>query len=201
MKLYISDLHFFHESLLTNMDMRPFPTVNDMNEFMIAKWNDRVHGRDEVFVLGDFSFGGTEETTKVLNRLKGKITLITGNHDSFVRKTAFTSNRFREVVPYKEISDNGRKVILSHYPIMFYNGQFRKDTYMLYGHVHNSFDEKLINDFIKLGEQQKRPAKGCEEGVFTPFRMINCFCMFSGYTPLSLDEWIEKDAARRADFT
>ena len=70
MKLYISDLHFFHESLLTNMDMRPFPTVNDMNEFMIAKWNDRVHGRDEVFVLGDFSFGGVEETTKVLNRLK-----------------------------------------------------------------------------------------------------------------------------------
>ena len=31
--------------------------------------------------------------------------------------------------------------------------------------------------------------------------MINCFCMFSGYTPLSLDEWIEKDAARRADLT
>ena len=118
-----------------------------------------------------------------------------------MRKTAFTSNRFREVVPYKEISDDGRKVILSHYPIMFYNGQFRKDTYMLYGHVHNSFDEKLINDFIKLGEQQKRPTKGCEEGVFTPFRMINCFCMFSGYTPLSLDEWIEKDAARRADLT
>ena len=198
MKLYISDLHFFHESMLTAMDMRPFPTVTDMNEYMIAKWNDRVKSRDEVYVLGDFSFGGVEETTKVLNRLNGKITLITGNHDSFVRKTAFTSTRFREVVPYKETSDNGRKVILCHYPIMFYNGQFRKDTYMLYGHVHNTFDEKLINDFIKLGEKEKRPARGCDEGIITPFRMINCFCMFSDCTPLSLDEWIARDAGRRA---
>lgn len=29
--------------------------------------------------------------------------------------------------------------------------------------------------------------------------MINCFCMFSDYTPLSLDEWIEVDARRRKE--
>ena len=27
--------------------------------------------------------------------------------------------------------------------------------------------------------------------------MINCFCMYSDYTPLTLDEWIELDAKRR----
>ena len=31
--------------------------------------------------------------------------------------------------------------------------------------------------------------------------MINCFCMFSGYTPLSLDEWIEVDRRRRENLT
>ena len=27
--------------------------------------------------------------------------------------------------------------------------------------------------------------------------MINCFCMFSDYVPLTLDEWIEVDRKRR----
>ncbi|MDD5972447.1 MAG: metallophosphoesterase family protein, partial [Spirochaetales bacterium] len=93
MKLYISDLHFFHESLLNNLDNRPFSSVEDMNEFMVAKWNEKVKSRDEVFVLGDLSFGNVEETTRILNRLKGKITLIAGNHDSFAKKSAFTSTR------------------------------------------------------------------------------------------------------------
>ena len=26
--------------------------------------------------------------------------------------------------------------------------------------------------------------------------MINCFCMYSDYTPLTLDEWIENNKAR-----
>ncbi len=30
-----------------------------------------------------------------------------------------------------------------------------------------------------------------------PCNMINCFCMFSDYTPLSMDEWIEVDTRRR----
>ena len=28
--------------------------------------------------------------------------------------------------------------------------------------------------------------------------MINCFCMFSNYQPMTLDEWIEVDRKRRA---
>ena len=31
-----------------------------------------------------------------------------------------------------------------------------------------------------------------------PCNMINCFCMFSDYVPLTLDEWIELDNKRRA---
>lgn len=32
-----------------------------------------------------------------------------------------------------------------------------------------------------------------------PCNMINCFCMFSDYMPLTLDEWIEVDAKRREE--
>ena len=51
---------------------------------------------------------------------------------------------------YEELHDQKRKVILSHYPLLCYNGQYRFDkaekpcTYMLYGHVHDTFDQRLI---------------------------------------------------------
>ncbi len=204
MRLYISDLHFHHEALLNHLDHRPFSSVEEMNEHMIEKWNSKVKKSDEVFVLGDISHGNVDNSIKVLNRLNGKLSLMIGNHDSFAQKTKFltTSTRFRKISHYTEINDNNRKVILSHYPIMFYNGQFEQKkegeytTYMLYGHVHNSFDEILINKFIEEAEKYKRETK---EGTFipTPFQMINVFCMFSDYQPLSLDEWIELDRERR----
>lgn len=197
MKLYIADCHFHHANLLTSMDQRPFSSVEEMNDSMIERWNAKVRGADEVYILGDLSLANVEETEKILRRLKGKLHLITGNHDSFVRKERFDKSRFRSIGPYLETNDEGRKVILCHYPILFYNGQFKGDKcYMLYGHVHNTFDEVLINRFINTGRSEPRPFTGGEMGA-TPFNLINCFCMFSGYQPLSLDEWIEVDRKRR----
>ena len=68
---------------------------------------------------------------------------------------------------------------------------------MLYGHVHNTYDEVLINQFQKMTREAKRTMIGSEELRLIPCNMINCFCMYSDYVPLSLDEWIELDAKRR----
>ena len=96
---------------------------------------------------------------------------------------------------------------LSHYPVFCYNGQYRLDalgnpkSYMLYGHVHNSYDEVLINRFIRMTRESRRKVFGREGLSPIPCNMINCFCMFSDYTPLSLDEWIEVDRKRREALT
>ena len=63
------------------MDKRPFESVGQMNEYIMEKWNKKVHAHDEVVILGDFSLGSGEETNQVLRRLKGKLFLIRGNHD------------------------------------------------------------------------------------------------------------------------
>ena len=109
---------------------------------------------------------------------------------------------FEWIEPYKEIHDNGRKVILSHYPIMCYNGQYRLNengepkTYMLYGHVHDTRDELLIDRFIRITKQTSfLDFEGKEKMI--PCCMINCFCVFSDYAPITLDEWIENDKMRR----
>lgn len=204
MRYYISDLHFYHESLLTKMDKRGFASCQEMHEYMIWRWNEKVRPCDEVVILGDVSMERGRRTSEILARLNGTLYLIQGNHDTYLNDRRFDASRFAWIKSYEELRDNKRKVILCHYPILCYNGQYRRDkdgaanTYMLYGHVHNSQDEALINRFIHETGQFQYQSPGSLEKRQIPCQMINCFCMFSDYTPLSLDEWIQVDGKRRA---
>ena len=203
MRFYISDLHFFHESLNVQMDRRGFASAEEMNEYMISRWNSRIRSVDDVVILGDFSVGRGPGTGEVLRRLKGTKYLISGNHDRFLEEKGFDRSLFGWIEPYRELHDHKRKVILSHYPIMCYNGQYRRDdqgqpkTYMLYGHVHDTFDETLVDAFQKRTRNCLRETRGSGEMLPIPCQMINCFCMFSDYVPMTLDEWIEIDRKRR----
>ena len=205
MRYYISDLHFYHANMNTQMDQRGFASFEEMNEYMIEQWNQKVRKNDEVVILGDISIDKGEKTNELLQRLKGKKYLIVGNHDRFSNDKAFDRNLFKWIEPYMELNDNKRKVILSHYPVFCYNGQYRLNdqgepkVYMLYGHVHNTYDELLINHFQNITREQKRLVYHANEERPIPCNMINCFCMFSDYTPLTLDEWIEVDARRRKE--
>ncbi len=205
MRYYISDLHFYHDSLNHQMDCRGFKDSAEMNAFMIEQWNSRVTDKDEVVILGDLSVAKAPATNEIIHQLKGKLMLIEGNHDfRFLRDKKLDTSRFTWIRPYAEMYDNKRKVILSHYPIMCYNGQYQMTkkgqprSYMLYGHVHDTCDEQLINHFQNITRQTTRMMKGINEERNIPCHMINCFCKYSNYVPLSLDEWIELDEKRRS---
>lgn len=203
MRYYIADCHFFHEALNEKMDKRGFESVQAMNEYMIEKWNQKVRHNDEVVILGDFSWGNAEETNDLLDRLHGKLYMIRGNHDYFLQKSDFRAERFVWIKSYAEMQDNQRKVILCHYPVMCYNGQYRLDrkgnprTYMLYGHVHDTMDQRLLEQFQEITKRTTVQSPDGEERPI-PSSMINCFCMYSDYTPLTLDEWIALDRERRS---
>ena len=204
MRYYIADLHFCHSNLNQRMDRRGFECVEVMNEYMIRQWNSRVRHGDEVVILGDFCLSrDAAEINTLIRRLMGKKHLIIGNHDKYLENKQFDRNAFKWIEHYKELNDNKRKIILSHYPIMCYNGQYRRNgegepkVYMLYGHVHNSFDEYIVNEHIKQISRYKRTVRDSSDMVSIPCQMINCFCMFSDYVPLTLDEWIELDRKRR----
>ena len=184
------------------MDWRGFASVEEMNEYMIEKWNKKVRKNDDVVIIGDLSWGNVQETNTLLQRLKGKLYLVCGNHDRFVNNKEMNPDRFKWIKHYAELSDNRRKVVLCHYPIMCYNGQYRVDekgepkTYMLYGHVHDTQDERLIEQFQEITRKTMvTDAQGNERSI--PCNMINCFCKFSDYEPLTLDEWIVCDKRRR----
>ena len=85
-----------------------------------------------------------------------------------------------------EIKEDSKHVVMCHYPIPCFRAGFAENSYMLYGHVHNTRDELLVNHFQKITRENNIPCN-----------MINCFCKFSDYKPLSLDEWFELDTKRR----
>lgn len=204
MRYYIADLHFFHAAMNDRMDHRGFGSVEKMNEYMVEKWNGKVRHRDDVIIIGDLSWGSAKETNLLLERLNGRLYLIQGNHDRFLGKKDLDTSRFGWVKPYEELYDHKRKVVLCHYPIMCYNGQYRLDdngnpkTYMLYGHVHDTQDQKLLDQFQKMTRNTiVTDARGNVRHI--PCNMINCFCMYSDYEPLTLDEWIACDSRRKTD--
>ncbi len=197
MKYYIADLHFGHGNLNQYMDHRGFSSVEEMNEYMIQQWNSVVKAHDEVYILGDLFWKVEEpkDVVRTLNRMHGKKYLIRGNHDS--RWLSDYDNEkyhcFKWIKDYAEISDNKRRVLLFHYPIMSYNHQFSEKTWMLYGHIHFTQDVDLVEAYKDACKKDIRVDEkhGITESPYV--HMINCFCVASDYKPLTLDQWIEME--------
>ncbi len=55
MNYYIADTHFGHNNIL-RLSNRPFNTIEEMDRTIIVNWNSRVTDRDDVYILGDFSY-------------------------------------------------------------------------------------------------------------------------------------------------
>lgn len=202
MRYYIADNHFFHKALNENMDQRGFSDVDEMNAYMIQQWNSRVTKRDEVVIVGDLSWGTGEQTQEIVNQLNGHLYLIKGNHDRFLKDKKFDPSRFIWIKDYAELNENKRKVVLCHYPIACYNGQYRRNelgqpkTFMMHGHIHKTQDQQILDYIEQYVQNQEHAAIGGGTEKI-PCQFINCFCMYSDYVPLTLDEWIEVTRERK----
>ena len=59
-------------------DKRPFDTIEEHDEALIANWNSVVTEDDHVYILGDFSFRNAQPVVEYTERLKGHLHLIRG---------------------------------------------------------------------------------------------------------------------------
>lgn len=175
MKFYISDTHFGHSNII-RYDNRPFFSTEEMDGDMIRRWNDTVGDDDTVYILGDFSWHPADKTKTILECLSGHKILVKGNHD---RVSSQIASQFVKVCDYLEITDGGERVVMSHYPILFWNGQSR-DTVHLYGHVHNSHQWNFCRNWRKELQQIQD----------IPMRTYNVGCMmeYMDYAPRALQE-------------
>lgn len=133
-----SDLHFGHKNIMSFCPQSRARFKNDlayMNEAMVKEWNDLIDPEDTVYILGDVAFMSGSDAAKMVNRLNGNKILVRGNHD---RKTLMDVNfrsAFTEVHEYLDITYNGTKVVMFHYPIAEWD-QMHRGSVHLHGHLH-----------------------------------------------------------------
>ena len=75
-----ADLHFGH-ARIAEYTGRPFDSVDEMNDWLIDAWNERVDPSDDIFVLGDVALGHIADTLPLVAELNGTRHLVVGNHD------------------------------------------------------------------------------------------------------------------------
>jgi len=191
MNYYISDLHIGHKNVI-EFDGRPFTDENEMLEALVANWNARVRDKDTVYILGDFIWGKESGWADVVRRFRGKKVLVRGNHDpkTFTPETAA---RFAGIYDYLEITDAPYKVVLCHYPLLAYVHDFSAKGVMVYGHVHNTAEKELVQDFRR---QVWARLEREENGPMGQLLHAGCMEEYMGYTPRTLAEIIAGDVEK-----
>jgi len=144
MNWYTADLHFWHYNIL-KYEPRPYKDIIEMNEGLINNWNKKVQKNDNIYIVGDFSFGDANQTLNILNRLQGKKYLIKGNHDRIINNSE-VRNKFEWIKEYYVVKENSTPIILFHYPIQTWDRKHYGSLHF-YGHVHSNIsDHSLVNN-------------------------------------------------------
>lgn len=151
---FTSDTHYGHANIIP-VCKRPFASVEEMEEAMVANWNRVVQPNDSVYHLGDFFWCNGNKARAIAERLNGKKYWIRGNHDSkdHVKKCGdlfewvkdYHEDKF---VMHYENEDGGdtehlQFVVMCHYPIYSWNRMVH-GSWMLHGHCHASLGTEPI---------------------------------------------------------
>lgn len=133
---FTSDAHFGHENMLRLSD-RPWSTVAQMNEAMVANINSKVAVDDELYILGDFSFKMTVQDAYELRKsiVCKRVHLLPGNHDKDWTQPA-VADAFIVEAPICVLKIDRQKIVLSHYPMVDWQGMSHGGWH-LHGHIHS----------------------------------------------------------------
>lgn len=134
---FISDTHFSHANFLKFTDdagnlIRPFASVEEMNERMIEGWNSVVRDGDKVYHLGDVTFRYDKEFREIMSRLRGRKRLLLGNHDLI--KGTHLLDFFEKVSLWRVFKDEN--FVCSHIPLR--SDQMRMAQFNVHGHTHQN---------------------------------------------------------------
>lgn len=149
---FISDTHYHHTNICSGTSgwsdknrCRKFESLSEHDDWIVNSINNTVGINDELYHLGDWSFGGEDQIELFRNRLICKnIHLICGNHDHHISNHPERySHLFKTIIPHPgihHISVNGQKIIMSHYAARTWYAD-NKGSWMLYGHSHGTLTE------------------------------------------------------------
>ena len=129
-----SDQHLNHSNILTFLKndgskLRDFPSVEEMNETIIERYNSVVKPNDKVYNLGDVCFN-LKALDLFMSKFNGTKILIKGNHDTL--KAAQYLKYFKDIRAYSQVD----KFMLSHIP--FHTQSVGRWKMNVHGHLHSN---------------------------------------------------------------
>lgn len=154
---FTSDTHFFHSNIIKYC-LRPFADATDMNEQLIANWNNVVTPDDVVYHLGDFAFSDEQGVDRVMRRLNFKhFHFIKGNHDKPFCNWYHSNKDDTYLAPkvslhpsYLETKIEGHKFTLCHFAMRVWNESHRGALH-LYGHSHGTLPDDCNSKSFDVG--------------------------------------------------
>lgn len=169
MDWFTADMHFNHENIIEYCH-RPFKDVDEMNETMIARFNERVKPFDTVYHIGDFKLSSSRQNVyELLRRLNGRWVFVRGNHDK--------NNGVHTIIEKIDIATFGKYILLTHKPEDAYKVLENYDLAIV-GHVHQNW--KFRRFVINVGVDV------CD---FYPMHMKQILKAYSMWERGALDEF------------
>jgi calcineurin-like phosphoesterase family protein len=112
--------------------MRNFDNVDQMDDYIVTRWNEVVKPKDKVYHIGDVTAGGKRGRPHIatVGKCNGQKRLVRGNHDD--QETKYFLPFFEEIYATRVFED----MILSHIPL--HPGSIREKWTNVHGHVHNN---------------------------------------------------------------
>lgn len=170
---FSSDLHLFHRNILTFKDQfgrltrgSKFDNIDQMNDCILTKHNERVKDGDIWYCLGDLTFSYGDDFAQLISKFKGRKRLIPGNHDDIKKLVQY----FQKVQIWRVFRDPDDAFIpftATHVPI---GPGSIKGKHNVHGHTH----ENLVTIPGISGINDTRYINVCME--------------HTNYAPISFDE-------------
>ena len=137
----IGDTHFSHTSTWAKhrssanpeLPMRPFTSNEEMDEYMIQRWNSVVGYNDIVYHLGDVAM--STKGLECVKRLNGRKRLVMGNHEHAKNKFYYECG-FEELYGVAVFIKN--QFVMTHVPVHPCSIEHRWKR-NVHGHMHDNF--------------------------------------------------------------
>jgi calcineurin-like phosphoesterase family protein len=159
---------------------RGYNSSFEHDEGLIRNWNKKASASTIGFLLGDTIFGhnADERLISLFRRLDFKeLYILPGNHqagykqlieraqDNILLPSASEYKQVHFVPNYLETVVNGQAIVMSHYPILSWNGA-GKGAYHIFAHVHGNLNRsELGRMYLKTGLNYEVSVENCPSPI------------------------------------
>jgi calcineurin-like phosphoesterase family protein len=124
MYFFTADEHYGHKNIIQYCN-RPFESVKEMDEVLIANHNSIVNSGDVVVHAGDFTLKNKEGASEYIRQLNGSHIFLKGSHDRW-------ESNLRDIW---EKTIEGHHIVICHYAMRVW-ARSHYGSWHLYGHSH-----------------------------------------------------------------